>query len=369
MQNVQKENYVVSNFFIFFIIISSINGTGLLGFQNILAKNARHDGWIVVMSIGISILLILWLIYKLLQGESSDIIAVHNDIFGKFIGSVLSVIISIYFLSVSIFVFRTYLEIVRVWAFPSVSIIELGVLMLIIIYYIVSGGFRVVTGICFMFALIPSLLFLFSLFFPLKFVHLNNLSPILNLSFSDFISGFKESSSIYFGFETLLIYYPLLKNGKSSKKWANYAIIYIIFLFTIVTLISFTYFSIGQLINSKWPTLEMIKIIELPFVERFEFIFVFSWLAVIIPTICLHLWSVCRIYKRLFDIKPRISLVISLGIVLMSTVGIDNYLKLEKVNNYVYASGFYFVYFYIPLIFVVNIVRNMIRKKLRNTKK
>ncbi|MGG7619001.1 GerAB/ArcD/ProY family transporter [Bacillus coreaensis] len=136
-----------------------------------------------------------------------------------------------------------------------------------------------------------------------------------------------------------------------------------------VTLISFTYFSIGQLLNSKWPTLEMIKIIELPFVERFEFIVVFSWLAVIISTICLHLWSVCRIYKRLFDIKPRISLVISLGIVLMSTVGIDNYFKLEMVNKFVYAVGFYFVYFYIPSIFVIKIVRNIIKKKLSDTEK
>jgi spore germination protein (amino acid permease) len=369
MQNDQKDNYVVSNFFIIFIMISSINGTGLLGFQNILAKNAKHDGWIVVLSIGISILLILWLIYKILQGESSDIIAVHNDIFGKIIGRILSVVISIYFLAVSILVFRTYLEIVRVWAFPSVSVIELGVLILLIIYYIVSGGFRVVTGICFLFSLIPSILFLFSLFFPLKFVHLNNLSPILNLTFLDFIHGFKESSSIYFGFETLLIYYPLLKKANSSKKWANYAIIYTIFLFTIVTLISFTYFSIGQLINSKWPTLEMIKIIELPFVERFEFIFVFSWLAVIIPTICLHLWCVCRIYKRVFDIKPRISLMVSLAIVFMATVGIDNYLKLEMFKKYVYSAGFYFVYFYIPLIYITKIGRNMIKKKLSNIEK
>ncbi|WP_210609021.1 GerAB/ArcD/ProY family transporter [Priestia flexa] len=369
MKNDQKENYVVSNFFIFFIIISSINGTGLLGFQNILAKNAKHDGWIVVLAIGISILFILWLIYKILQGESSDIIAVHNEIFGKFIGGLLSIAISIYFLAVSIFVIRTYLEIVRIWAFPSVSVIELGILMLIIIYYIVSGGFRVITGICFLFSLVPSILFLFSLFFPIKFVHLNNLSPILNLSFFDFIHGFKESSSIYFGFETILIFFPLLKNGESSKKWANYAIIYTVFLFTIVTLISFSYFSIGQLLNSKWPTLDMIKIIELPFVERFEFIFVFSWLAVIIPTICLHLWCFCRIYKRLFDIKPRISLVVSLLIVFMSTVGINNYFKLEMFHKYVYVVGFCFVYFYIPLIYVTKIGRNFIKKKLDNIEK
>lgn len=369
MPNDQKENYVVSNFFVFFIVISSINGTGLLGFQNILAKNAENDGWIVVLSIGTSIFLIVWLIYKLLKGNSSDIIGVHNNIFGKFIGNLLSVVISIYFLAVSINVFRTYLEIVRVWAFPSVSVIELGFLMILIIYYIVSGGFRVITGICFLFSLIPCLLLLFSLFYPIKFSHINNLYPILNLSFFDFIHGFKESSSIYFGFETLLFYYPLLKNGESSKKWANYAIIYTIILFTIVTLISFSYFSIGQLLNSKWPTLEMIKIIELPFVERFEFIFVFSWLAVIIPTICLHLWCVCRVYKRLFDIKPRISLIASLLIIFMSTVGIDNYLKLEMFNKYVYTAGFYFVYIYIPLIYLTKVVWNMAKKNLRNTEK
>ncbi|KKI91172.1 hypothetical protein WQ54_16350 [Bacillus sp. SA1-12] len=358
MGNVQKENYLVSNFLVFFIMISSQNGIGLLGFQNIIAKNAKHDGWIVVLLTGISLHFVLWLIYKILQGDHTDIMTVHKEFFGKFFGNVITIFISIYFLGVTITVFRTYLEIVQVWAFPSVSKWEIGILMLMMIYYIVSGGFRVVTGICFLFALIPFILFIFSLYFPLKFSHINNILPIFNLSFNEFIKAFKESSSIFFGFETLLIYFPLLKHSHTSKKWANIAIIFTTILLTTVALVSLTYFSIGQLVNSKWPTLEITKIIELPFVERFEFIFIFSWLAVIIPTISVHLWSICRIYKKLFNIKPRISLINALALILVCTFIIDNYLKLELLNNYVSQLGFYFVYLYIPFLFIIKVIRD-----------
>lgn len=357
MGNVQKENYLVSNFFVFFIIISSQNGIGLLGFQNLIAKNAKHDGWIVVLFMGISLHIVLWFIYKILQGDNKDIITIHNEFFGKLFGNIITIFISLYFFGVTITVFRTYLEIIQVWAFPSVSIWELGILMLIIIYYIVSGGFRVVTGICFLFALIPSILFLFSLYFPMKFSNINNILPIFNLSFIDFMKAFKESSSIFFGFETLLIYFPLLKNGHNSKKWANIALIFTTILLTSVALVSLTYFSIGQLVNSKWPTLEMTKIIELPFVERFEFIFIFSWLAVIIPTISLYLWSICRIYKKLFNIKPRITLINALALILVFTFIIDNYLKLDLLRNYVSQLGFNFVYLYIPFLFFIKVIR------------
>jgi len=357
MGNIQKENYLVSNFFVFFIIISSQNGIGLLGFQNIIAKNAKHDGWIVVLLIGISLQIVLWLIYEILKGDNKDIMTIHNEFFGKFFGSVASIFISIYFLTATITVFRTYLEIVQVWAFPSVSLWEISILMLLIIYYIVSGGFRVVTGICFLFAFIPSILFFLSLYFPLKFSNINNILPIFNLSFIDLIKAFKESSSIFFGFETLLIYFPLVKNAHHSKIWANIAIMFTTIIFTIVALVSLTYFSVGQLVNSKWPTLEMTKIMELPFVERFEFIFIFSWLAIIIPTISLHIWSISRIYKRLFNVKPRISLINSLVLILVFTLIIDNYFKAEILNSIVSQMGFYFIYIYIPLLFLIKVIR------------
>ncbi len=357
MDNEKNINYRVSNFFVFFLITTSQTGVGLLSYQNLIAKSAGHDGWIVVFITGLSLHIILWMIYKILEGKTNDIISFHREAFGRFIAKVGTLLLSIYFISISLVVFCTYINIVQVWAFPSISILELGICFLLIIYYVVSGGFRVITGICFLTFFIPLILFLLSLYFPARLSHLNNILPLFNLSFLDFIKSSKETSVVFIGFEALMVYFPYLRSGGDSKKWANGGLLYTTMLCTIVAIVSFTYFSLGQLTHNKWPTLEMIKIIELPFIERFEYIFIFSWLAVAIPTICLPLWCISRINKDTFKIKPRITLIISLMVILIFSVLIDNNFKIEKLGKIVSQIGFYFIYVYIPFLFIIKLIK------------
>lgn len=61
-----------------------------------------------------------------------------------------------------------------------------------------------------------------------------------------------------------------------------------------MTIVTFVYFSEGQLKHTLWPTLTLLKIAQVPIIERFEYIVVSLWLLVVLPTITLHLWSACR---------------------------------------------------------------------------
>ncbi|WP_413375028.1 GerAB/ArcD/ProY family transporter [Alkalihalobacillus sp. 1P02AB] len=358
MDNETKVNYRVSNFFLFFMITTSQVGVGLLSYQSLIVTNARHDGWLSVLITGLSLHLILWMIYKILEGETNDIISFHKAVFGTFITKVSTVLLSIYFLSLSFVVLRSYINIVQVWAFPTISIWELAICILLLIYYIVSGGFRVITGVSFLAFFIPLLLLMFSLYFPLRMSNFNNILPVFNLSFFEFLQSSKDSSLIFIGFESLLVYFPFLKNGDRSKKWANAGLIYTTSLYTIVAIVSLTYFSLEQIIHYRWPTLEMIKIFDLPFIERFEYIFIFCWLIVIIPTICVPLWSICRMNKKAFNIKPRITLMISLVVLLFGSILIDNHIKIEATSELVSNIGFYFIYLYIPFLFFIRVVKN-----------
>lgn len=360
MENEVRINHKVSNFFLFFIIISSQIGVGLLSFQNLIAKQAKQDGWIVVFITGLTLHLVLWMIFNILDGDTKNIYSFHESIFGNLLARFCMLLLICYFFLIAVVVFQSYIYIIQVWLFPTISIWELGICILLILYYVVSGGFRVVTGVCFLAFFTPLLLLVFSLLFPMKISTFQNMFPVFHLSLEDFFTSFKGTTSIYMGFESLLIYYPFLKKGNIAKKWANLGLLYTTLLYTIVAVISISYFSLEQLLHTKWPTLEMVKIIKLPFIERFEYIFVFCWLIVIIPTICLPLWSICRLNKSVFNFRPRITLTISLVAMLVISILLNTPIEMDLLRRGVSNIGFYFIYAYIPALFSIKWLRKLL---------
>ena len=52
----------------------------------------------------------------------------------------------------------------------------------------------------------------------------------------------------------------------------------------------------------------MLKIIKVPFIQRFEYIIIFLWFLIILPNLCLTIWSACRISKYSFHIPFNITL-------------------------------------------------------------
>ncbi len=48
-------------------------------------------------------------------------------------------------------------------------------------------------------------------------------------------------------------------------------------IYVVLAIVSFMYYSEGQLNRTIWPTLTMLKIIKVPFIQRFEYIIIFVW--------------------------------------------------------------------------------------------
>ncbi|MGM0835438.1 MAG: GerAB/ArcD/ProY family transporter [Bacillota bacterium] len=357
-----KEQYLVTSFFVFFLIHSSQTGIGMLGFQQSIVEGAGQDAWISVLLTGLSVHVIIWMIYKMLTNPTKDVLALHTYCFGKMIGNVLSILLVLYFFILATTVVRVYLEILQVWVFPEIKTWELGLLLIFIIYYIVSGGFRVITGFSFLGVLLPSIL-LFTFYYPIKYSQYNYLLPVFNHSISEILKSSKASTIVFIGFEAILIYFPFIKHPEKSFKWANLAALYTTILYVAVTIVTILFFSHGHLRHTLWPTLVMTKIIEMPFIERFEFSFIFFWLLVIIPTICIPIWSCTRILKQLTNIKPRLLLLVLTFIILVASILIDDQSKVALLSSVVSDIGFYFVYVYIPLLYIAYMLKTKISGK------
>ncbi|MFS0861103.1 GerAB/ArcD/ProY family transporter [Fredinandcohnia sp. 179-A 10B2 NHS] len=354
---------MVSPYFLFFLMHSSQTGVGLLKYQSHIIKGASYDAWISVLVFGLLLHVVFFMMLYILKcSDSGDIISFHREAFGKIIGSTLNIIMACYFSIVGLFTLHTYIDILHIWVFDGIAAWELSLLMSVPIFYIVAGGFRIVTGVAYWGVIIPSFLLL-SLIYLLSYAEISYLQPVFAAGVKDHFISMKEAAPIFLGFETVLVFLPFIKNRERSTKWGHIALFYTTILYTVIAIITFMYFTQRKLELLNWPTLTMIKIIQFPFLERFEFIFIFTWLLVIMPVICLYLWSAIRSIKLTIPkTKPTYVLLGVLAIfhfINSELVDIEFSYLLAGVTSY---SGLVFLFGYIPLLFMIAVVRKKLKK-------
>ncbi|MGG4491238.1 GerAB/ArcD/ProY family transporter [Metabacillus idriensis] len=360
-----KEQFQVSTFFTFFLIHASQTGIGILSFQSQISKDAQQDAWISLIISGITIHIILFIIFKLLDDNNNDLVAVNLHCFGKIIGNLLSILALVYFWLATLTVFRTYIEVIQVWVYPTIKTWQLCIIFGITLYYLVSSGFRILAGFSFWGVVIPSFLFVL-IYFPIKHMNPIYLQPVFSHSFGELLLSAKASTFLFLGFEWILMYYPFIKNPKGISKWAHLGTLYTLIVYLIITFVSFLYFNQEVIQQLPWATLMMVKIVQFSFMERFEYVFIFIWVFVIIPPMCISLWACTRIAKRTFSVPPKVSLVLFLFILIITAVSLKEFKSIEKLSNFTSDVGFGFIYVYIPFLFIVKtIIESFIKNRER----
>ena len=357
-----KDQNKIAHFHVFFLINSLQVGIGVLGFQRIIAKSVGNDGWMVIIIAGLLSHIILFMMYKIMRDSKGDIFTVHKETFGKWIGGAISSVFIIYLLILSITVVRTYIEVIQVWMFPEINVWIFSIFIMLLAYYIITGGFRVVAGIAF-FSITLTAYLILTMVFPLPFASVRNLLPFFDHSVSEFAQGTRDMTLSMIGFETLLVYYPFLKNPEKSKKWAHLGVAYTTFSYLVYGITALIFFSEGHLEKKIWATLSMWKVVELPFVERFEYVGIATWMLVILPNVCLTLWASSRGIKRLFSIRQKTALIFLSAIVVISNGLITSRKEIGWLNDTLGQFGFYYVYLYIPFLFMVILFLRKVRTK------
>jgi spore germination protein (amino acid permease) len=361
MESTVEERFKISPYLVFFTVHSIQVGVGILSFQSEIVKWAGNDAWISIILSGVFIHILIWMMYYVLNKEKTDIIAINQKIFGKWVGNLLNLALLLYFFYIGFVIIRVYFEVIQVWMFPRISLWSLCIIFLPLLYYIVEGGFRIVTGICFFGVMLPLYLVL-TLLFPLEFSHFENLLPIWHHSINEILLSAKGMAVSYLGFSTLFIYYPFIKNPNKSQKWAHFGVMFSIFLYLITYIVSIVFYSEEQLITNLWPTLGLWKIMKMPFVERFEYIGISSWALVILPNISLSLWSFMRGIKRVFGLKQRLILLSSLILTVSIVPFINGHYQIQRLSEWLSYGGYIVMGVYIPFIFISYFIYSKVKK-------
>ncbi|MRG85698.1 GerAB/ArcD/ProY family transporter [Salinibacillus xinjiangensis] len=354
--------FKISPFLTFFLITAVQVGVGILSFQSIIVEPAGYDAWISIIIASIGVHILIFMMYKILnQEEHKDIFDIQTMLFGKWIGKSLGVITCVYFLLMSFVALRLYIEIIQVWMFPQISLLVVGTVFLLLVLYIINGGFKVIAGICFLGVVIPLYLIL-TLIFPLEFAYYDNLKPVLNHSVIELLLSAQKMTLSYLGFSTLFVYYPFLKEPKKTQKFAHFGVAFTTFLYVSTAIVSFLFYDEEQIKTVIWPTLGIWKIIEMPFVERFEYIGISSWTLVILPNITLTLWASSRGMKRMFNVNQRKTLIVYAIIIITVMLTVRGFDNIDKISELVTRFGFYYVFVYIPVLCIIHFIFQKVRE-------
>ncbi|WP_242217753.1 GerAB/ArcD/ProY family transporter [Bacillus cereus group sp. BfR-BA-01380] len=347
-----KINYQVSPIFVFFLVHSAQFGVGILGFARIIAKAAGYDAWMGVVIAGIIIHILMWMIYRLLESVNGNLITLHQHIFGKWIGNAFNLIFMAYFFLVSVSVMRTYVEIIQVWMFPTAATWKLTIFLAILSYYIISSGFRVMTGICVL-SVVATCGYIMLLLVVFKYANFGNLLPMFSHSFGDILKATQASTYTMISFEVILMMYPFIKTPEKSHKFAQYAVLFSNFLYLLSTILAFSFFSEKQLSKTIWSQLSITQVIHLPFIERLEYIAISGYALIVITSIILPLWAATRGLYEVFHVKQKYILISLLFITVIISQLLTERHDINNFITYISKASFWLVFVYIPILFLI----------------
>ncbi|WP_342505724.1 GerAB/ArcD/ProY family transporter [Sporosarcina sp. FSL K6-2383] len=354
----------INAFLLFFIIQSAQIGVGIHGFQRIIYQDAKQDAWISVLLAGLATHIIAFFMIKTLQMYgSNDLYGIHQDVFGKWIGNFFNILYIIYCSVAFIAVLRNYIEVVQTWVFPDLATWFLAASLLLIVIYTFTGGLRVIVGISF-FSTILSIWLFPLLIFPVKFMELSDLLPILEANMTEILKGAKSMTFTVIGFEIIYVIYPFVKDKENAKKHIHLGLFVTTMLYLVIMLVSLSYFSGEQLTKTIWATLSLFNIVQLPFIERVEYIVVCFWMLIILPNLCLFIWSAFRGIRRMVKINANKFVWIFSLIIFVLSLTFKTRTQINMFNDYFGKVAFYIIFVYPIFLYVIA----AIKKKFKSHK-
>lgn len=264
-----------------FIIHGAQVGTGVFSLPMELASKAGTDGWMTLIigwccNIISSILIVL----TLKKYPNDTLVDLLPRLFGKFIGKVLIIPFIFYFAFFIWTILSVAVLYIKHWFLPMTPDYIIVALLLAAGFTIARNGVRVLGRfnelVFYMMLWMP-----FVLLIPLKDSHWIHLLPLFKEGWKPIFYGLETTILSFLGFEIVFFIYPFLQRKQLAIRGIVIANTLTLFTYLGVTLICFAYFSPDEITNYNQPLLNLLKVIDFSFLERFDMIFLVFYLFII----------------------------------------------------------------------------------------
>ncbi|WP_260288444.1 GerAB/ArcD/ProY family transporter [Peribacillus aracenensis] len=288
-------NKRISQSQLFFIVLQSQIGFGLISIPYIVFLKAKTDSWISVLIGGLIVqvvILIQWALCR--RFPSNTIFEITNSLCGKIIGTFITISYSIYFILVCSTLLSFFSHTIKNWLLPFTPGWIVKLLIISIGIYVAREKLNVMARL---FVLTTIVLFLFILLpiYSLKDGTTLYLLPIGKEGAFAILKGAKEAFLLMQGFEIFIIIFPFVNaTSKSKLKIVSSASITVTILYTFLTLICLMFFSPKEFPLIPEPILYLIKSFGFSIIERPDVFFISFWIVLVSTTFMSFLYAASK---------------------------------------------------------------------------
>ncbi|WP_198023316.1 GerAB/ArcD/ProY family transporter [Virgibacillus sp. SK37] len=328
----------------FSILVQVQIGIGILSLPRNVHQIAKGDGWISVLLAGLTIQLLVTIIWLLAtRFKAQTLYEFAPKLVGKYLGSLINLAYSVYFLSMVFLTTLLFTDILKRWVLFKTPHLVIYVLVLGVTYYLAKDNMKVIARfytftsafvIVLILILVPAIVY-----FDIRFV-----LPVGQAGMMNILKGIEEVTNSMLGFELLLVLFPFI-----DERFRRYSIVvaanaFVTILYTLIVFITITVFSPAEIKLIPEPVLYMLKSFKFDLVERIDLLFISVWFVSIVTTLVMYLYvaslGVTTIFKRKSH-APMVGWCVLLIITVLffsdkDIYGIVNYVRVISNASYLF---------------------------------
>lgn len=292
------------------VVTNFIIATGILTLpRSTVEKVKTPDVWITVILGALISIIAGVIIVKLSQQFPEKTFYQYNqEILGKWVGRLLSLIIIFYFIVTSGFQVRSMAEVTSFYLLEGTPIWAIIMPFMWISLYLIMGGINSIARLFEIIFPVTVVFFLLVVAFSYKLFEIDNLRPVLGSGITPVLKGIQTTTLAYSGTEIMLILVAFMQQPNKAVKAIIIGTSIPMFFYVFLVLMVIGALSIDGVIVRTWPSIDLVRSFEISglIFERFESLLLAIWLMQIFATYTISFYAAALGLAQLFNkaIKP-----------------------------------------------------------------
>lgn len=287
------------------ILINYILAVGILILPRTVAEKVKTpDVWITVIIGGLIAMVAGIIIVKLSQQfPGKTFYQYSQEIVGKWVWAILSLLIVGYFFVMSSFEVKTLEGVTSFFLLEGTPGWAIIMPFMWVSLYLNLGGINSIARLFEMIFPITVFIALLATFMSIGIFEIDNLRPVLGLGIIPVLKGLKSTTLTYSGVEIMLLLLAFMKQPHQAVKVVliGTAIPLIFYVITVVIVIGV--FSVDGVVLRTWPTIDLMRSFEIHglIFERFESLILVIWIMQIFATYTICYYAAALGLAQLFN--------------------------------------------------------------------
>ena len=364
-----EPNDKISSYQLFMLIVGVVIGVGVVSLPRPAAKAAMQNGWVLPLIGGVVVIIDSYFIIKLGQTfPKQNFIEYSEKIVGKFFGKLLSLGLLLYFLLITSAILPIFALGIQPLLLNKTPTEVVYITMLSLLLYIARHGIEPIARLNQILTPVAIIVLLVLLAAVMTNPHIDygRLQPVLtDIPITElFKKTFLGPGFFAFlGIESLYIIFPYLNKETQAKsfKVVTLALIFIILTYSVVVLLSIAHFGAEGTQMFVFPTLTLIREIQLPFFERIIAAFLAGWLVAGFTTTMIIVYAGAGLGLASFLNFREPKFLIPLAIIPPYFIGLipQNIIQVFKFSDIVNYFGVVYLLILPPVLFGIYKLRNI----------